>query len=355
VSDNKEWGGLPTLRIFEQFLVFASITFIFGLPKAMADLKTCNGVAAVPGQLVCENFETVSLGNLFGRFESPSTSSQSFKDLFSRGWSGVGGCIGSYCPGAIVNITGYSGQPTRALRFRYEEGPKSDSDGTGLEVKLEIECAFNPSSPLCGNGGAGKDIWVRYRMMTQPVPSNTASCAPNCPTFSTVNDSATKQHYLKSTGESGGPNHSSFSFVLDYFFNSTQMANAVQGDYTACNDPAGCTNNLYQNQSAVSTVDNHWYCVVYHMHMNTPGDSDGYWEMWMDNRKVAYYPNRKWDSSAKQSWMDYFMIYRQSGGYQWRYEDDVIIGNQPLSCDGSTPPPPVSPTPPAAPVGINVR
>lgn len=35
-----------------------------------------------------------------------------------------------------------SALPARVLRFRYEEGPASDSDGSGLEVKIVKECGF---------------------------------------------------------------------------------------------------------------------------------------------------------------------------------------------------------------------
>mgnify|MGYP003382027712 CR=1 FL=1 len=277
------------------------------------------------GETLFEEDYEVTPGDIDSSPPSPTT-----LDLVAKGWGPSGGCPGYYCPGAIVSMQGHDGTETRALRFRYEEGPSSDSDGTGLEVKLHLECAVNPNSPLCGGGPLGhRDIWVRYYYQTQAVPAETPACTPNCPLESSNNLVATKQHYWKSTGESGGPSWG--SFVSNFFWGSKEMAWGYQ-QATDCAFVGGIFDCpiVYPTGGKV-IVDNQWYCIEYHWKGNTLSPTvmaDGVYEQFVDGVQTINEQDRKWDDETHQSKMDYVMIYRQSGGFQWRFEDDFVIGTE---------------------------
>lgn len=292
-------------------------------------------IATRAAPLWSEDFSTITPGDIVGQYGTGNN--QTMNDSVARGWSGEGACPTYYCPGAVVILPGPAGTPVHALRYRYEEGPDSDSDGTGLEVKLALETAFFPANPL-GVGGGLREFYVRYYMQTQPVPPSTPACTPNCPTTSTVNSVATKQHYWRSLGESGGPTWG--SFVIDYFFGSTELATAYQ-QATDCPFEGGIFNcpNLNQNVNHVAIDDGRWYCVEYHWKDNTLTPrvlADGVYELWIDGVPVISSTGRLWDDATHQTKLDNFMIYRQSGGFQWRFETDLVIDTQRIGClDGT--------------------
>jgi hypothetical protein len=66
-----------------------------------------------------------------------------------------------------------------------------------------------------------------------------------------------------------------------------EMMMEQQGATEAMNNPYGFTPNHY---SPVKVKD-HWYKVVQHLSMNTPGVKNGTYEMWVDDQLVMSYTN----------------------------------------------------------------
>ena len=310
------------------------------------------GTVGQAAPLFSEDFSTITPGDIVGYYNTGNPpNSQTMKDLYARGWSGEGYCPAKYgyCPGSVVVMPGPTGTSVHALLYKYEEGPDGpvDTGGTGLEVKLALETGMSPGhiNPLSVNGGL-KEVYVRYYLQTQPVPADTPSCTPNCPTTSTTDYNeygGTKEHYWKSTGESGGPSWG--AIVTNYDFGTKDPDIGYEGA-TDCPFVGGVFDcpGSYQNINHVSIQDNHWYCVEYHWKDNTVSPqvlANGDMEEWIDDKLAISSTGRQWDDATHQTALDYFMIYRQAGGYQWRYETDLVIDTKPIPClDGWTPTPP---------------
>jgi hypothetical protein len=277
-------------------------------------------LAAHSTVLINEDFE-VPAGDLFGQYNA--NLSPTAQALYNKGWTVGASCGGGYCTGAIVSKIGHKGTLSNVLRFRYEEGPSSpDPAPGGYETKIAKECAFGPA--FCF--GQQKEIWERYYLRTEPVPASTPSCAPNCPTTSTTHDVATKQHYFKSLGTPNGA-----SFVTDDMWNSKAMAFAQQ---MAVDCAPNCP-NLY---GGIEVTDNAWHCVETHIKINDMGVANGELGIYIDGVPSMVSTNRVIQDATHATAIDYVMFYRQSGGYQWRFEDDYVMSTTRVGCDGSTAP-----------------
>ncbi len=87
-----------------------------------------------------------------------------------------------------------------------------------------------------------------------------------------------------------------------------------------------------------------WYCVVGHVKLNTPGQSDGVFEFWVNDTLQHSRSNLNWHGNynANPSSMTinavFFESYWNSGSpvEQERYFDNIMIGTNPIPCACAT-------------------
>ncbi len=80
-----------------------------------------------------------------------------------------------------------------------------------------------------------------------------------------------------------------------------------------------------------------WYCITAHVKLNTPGKSDGVFELWVN----GVLQGRRHDINWHASWGDYginavfFENYWNKGSKkeQERFFDNILISTRPISCD----------------------
>ncbi|MBC8125373.1 MAG: hypothetical protein H7X70_06530 [Candidatus Kapabacteria bacterium] len=83
-----------------------------------------------------------------------------------------------------------------------------------------------------------------------------------------------------------------------------------------------------------------WYCVVGHVKLNTPGQSNGVFEFWINDTLQQSVTNLNWHGNynANPSSMTinavFFESYWNSGSpiQQERYFDNIVIGTKPIPC-----------------------
>ena len=96
-----------------------------------------------------------------------------------------------------------------------------------------------------------------------------------------------------------------------------------------------------------------WYCVEAHAKLNTPGQSDGLMELWVNGVLDAQRTGINWVGSYSTYGINvvFFENYWNDGSpvAQERYIDDIVVSTERIGCNGSSPaaPPPPSPPPPA--------
>lgn len=99
-----------------------------------------------------------------------------------------------------------------------------------------------------------------------------------------------------------------------------------------------------------------WVCIETHEQLNTPGQANGVYELWVNGAQVLSARNVMFLVSGDNNKMGINRLYRQVGlGSLWF--DRIAVGDSRIGCIGSpgssTPTPP--PTPPATPTGLTVQ
>lgn len=311
-------------------IILALVVFILGLRVEIVQ-------SAV---IFSENWDDVTEGDIVGRFGVGHN--QVALDLVAKNWFVNTGCWSTtgfsgsgplgYCAGSIISKLGPTGVTTKVLRFRYEEGPASNSADSGMEIRLGKEDGFG-NNPLTGGY---PEIWTRHYLRYEPVPSNTPSCTPNCPVPSNTNVSSEKHHYWKDLMTGPGavnPVMGGFqgSSVLGIGPQSSQDCPFVGGVYD-------CP-TLY---GSIPINDNQWYCIESHIKSNSVGQANGAFEMWVNGVQSLNSQGRILQTNIVNR-INQMLIYRQSGGYRWRFEDEFVVGTTRVGCIGSAPPPDTTP------------
>jgi hypothetical protein len=95
---------------------------------------------------------------------------------------------------------------------------------------------------------------------------------------------------------------------------------------------------------------NTWYCVETHVKLNTPGQSDGVFEFWVNGHLEARQTNLNWVGTYAAYKMNVFSIESYIGDgsprAQERYLDNMVISTQPIGC--------LADSSPLAPTGLQV-
>ncbi len=96
------------------------------------------------------------------------------------------------------------------------------------------------------------------------------------------------------------------------------------------------TTDLFSEENA-----GEWQCVVAHAKLNTPGESDGVFELWINGELQARKENMNWHGNYNSDPEGYginaifFENYWNSGSPQdqERYMDNIVISTEPIGCD----------------------
>ncbi len=117
-----------------------------------------------------------------------------------------------------------------------------------------------------------------------------------------------------------------------------KLASTKYNDFTNLRWMGGVhgTTPLFQNDQTGK-----WYCVVAHVKLNTPGKSDGIFELWVDGHLQGARYDLNWHASWNLQPDSYginavfFENYWNKGSVkeQERYFDNILISTQPISCD----------------------
>lgn len=93
---------------------------------------------------------------------------------------------------------------------------------------------------------------------------------------------------------------------------------------------------------------NRWYCVEHHVRLNTPGQSNGIEEFWVDGNLEARRADLNFVASYTQYAINavFFENWWNTGSprLQERYFDNIVVSTQPIGCLGTAP---TAPRPPA--------
>ncbi|OQW62557.1 MAG: hypothetical protein BVN29_19350 [Nitrospira sp. ST-bin5] len=201
------------------------------------------------------------------------------------------------------------------------------------------------------------DIWIRNWYRTEANPPGTsfryanANEAPIPPVKQAASGAGGKYHYIKGTG----PGNRISGFFINFYGDRAQgfslqnhygpCPNTGYGPYDSC--------NYYPNRAAVQLQDNIWYCIEYHVKLNTPGKDDGIIEMFVNGiLSMGYYDvlargPALVNGNGPNSTFDRITHYTQYNS-GLRYTDDLAVGNTRIGCSkgrgGPDPPPPASPS-----------
>jgi uncharacterized protein YjdB len=87
-----------------------------------------------------------------------------------------------------------------------------------------------------------------------------------------------------------------------------------------------------------------WYCVESHVRLNTAGNSDGVFEVWINGSLEARSTGLNWVGSYSAYGINSVFLenYWNAGApvAEDRYLDNFVVSTQPIGCVGSAPPPP---------------
>lgn len=268
--------------------------------------------------------------------------------LKARGWDFVRGNCNGYCsmsivPGASLRFANPRGGTVLRYEYRSEQDiepvPQQDAHNSNL-IKL-----FNP--PLT-------ELWGRVYFATDVNNAENAT-ATNSLWFCC----GTKLHYIK-------PGAAAPSYLLmgsypslpsggDPHIGVQEMAVCPAGGTPIIKGGNGC-NYAPQNAGHVTVVDKKWYCIEYHIKLNTAHDiADGELEVWIDNTQVVDYKNQLMADALPYTLhnarISQIEVYRQHANHMTRYEDDLVWSSTRVGCDNIV----VDGVAPQAPANLQVQ
>ena len=104
--------------------------------------------------------------------------------------------------------------------------------------------------------------------------------------------------------------------------------------------------------TSLSLQDNRWYCIETHEQMNTPGQSNGIAEAWVDGVKVLTKTDVIWQrAGSNRTWKEFSLMRQNGAGNFWW--DRFAAGTTRIGCLGATSA--SDTTRPASPQGLVIR
>ncbi len=188
------------------------------------------------------------------------------------------------------------------------------------------------------------ELWIRNWYRTEANPPSTffkyadANEPPISPVTTVRSGAGGKYHYIKGTG----PENRISGFFINFYGDRAQGF-SLQNHYGRCpNNGFGPYDscNYYPNRAAIQLQDNKWYCVEYHIKLNTPGKDDGIIEMFVNGvLSMGYYdvlargpvPVNGNGPSSTFNRITHYTQYNSG----LRYTDDLAVGDTRIGCNGS--------------------
>jgi hypothetical protein len=294
----------PTLHA-----IFATIALL-GAQSAWAAATECsNWQSAHPEWVWCDDFE------------SDSSLSQNYFEV-NRNNGGFGVFTG--------NAYGGNG----ALRARWESGMVEAGN-------LKLSFGKTPVAPTRFTDRNFDDIYWRFYMKTSPNWVGQPMKLTRATIFAGSNWSQAAIGHLwdgatlglgldPASGVSGG------SVVTTQYndFANLKWLGKLDG-----------TTQVYS-----SAYRDKWVCVEVHMKLNTPGQSNGEFAFWLDDKLEAQGKTLNWRGTYTAYGINAIFLenYQNTGAAQQqdRYVDNFIVSTQRVGCTAGTTPTPVKPNPP---------
>lgn len=254
------------------------------------------------GWIFCEDFETP--GDPAGVFFDYADSEGNFVPSFEGGASGIGAMKAHYREGL---------EPAGFISVSFGENPINNS-----------------GRPTHGGDGQFDEIYWRFRVKMQ---SGWPDAGPhNLTRISAFAQSDWGQAMVASIGSKG-----------DDVTLQASAASCVQDGQVMCTgiddaesfEPLG----VLTGETPVFSKERsgRWQCVEAHVRLNTPGEVDGVFELWVDGQLEAAQDAVNW----RGSWAD-FGLNLLSIENLWvggapadldRWFDDLVISTQPIGCE----------------------
>lgn len=267
--------------------------------------------------LFSENYE-IAAGDV-------SQGNVQYNNLIARGWDIVSPNCTGYCSMSIV--PGPFGRTGNVLRYEY----RSDQDNEPIPAQdahnSNLIKVFNP--PV-------SELWGRVDFATD-VDTNANPLFMESLWFCC----GTKLHYIKPVG--AGPSYLLGSAYpanpggLMSIYATQEMAVCPQGGTPTYKNGNGC-NNVVPNVTPIIIRDKKWYCVEYHIKLNSAYDkADGAIEVWVDNTKVLNMQNQLMVDgyyTLQNARIGQIEVYRQHANHMYRYEDNLKWSTTRIGCGG---------------------
>ncbi len=229
--------------------------------------------------------------------------------------------------GAFVLVEGIGASGSHAMEAAYRTG----EEGAGwMVLSFGISPIATDGRPSYASEGSFQEVYWRLRLKTEPGwPDVGPGQLTRTVSFASGDWSEAVVAHLRSAGE-------------DVTMEAVPVT-CVTGDKVDC---AG-----YDDQASLESLGSmvgetplfsaelsgEWHCVEGHLVLNTPGQSDGVFEFWIDDELQA---GRK-DLDLRGSWTDYAinaLVIENlwPGGAPAplrRWIDDVVVSTEPIGCD----------------------
>jgi|CXWL01.1.fsa_nt_gi hypothetical protein len=286
-------------------------------PQPIFALALFLALTAQAAPIKSEDFELSQTGDVSG--ESGGSLNGLGQELDARGWYVRGNCV-DYCSMTIAAAP--FGRTGKVLRYEY----RSDQD----DEMVPAQDAHN-SNLIWNFNPAVSELWARYYFATDVATA--ASSATTSRYFS----SGTKLHYIKPvgnapsyiTGQAYADPHGAFNIYA-----TQEMAICPTSGGPTFDGGTGCGNNF--SNGAVLIDDKRWYCVEYHVKINTAyTESDGALETWINGTPVQSLTGLKMVDgyyTLANARIGSIEIYRQHSNHMLRYEDDLVWSTTRVGC-----------------------
>jgi hypothetical protein len=273
--------------------------------------------AAPPGWIFCDDFES----NRLGRYFEYSQKDSSFERADSVGVLGSAGMRVRFRKGQVdagsLKIA-FGKTPTPSMR-------PVDS-GTATYHDLYWRVYVRNDSTWTGGGG---DKLSRAQVLVTPKWAQ----AMGAPVWSGGGGKLPGSNYLTIDPYSGTDPAGKLQTTTYNDFPRLRWLGAVRGS-TPIFD---------------STHVGKWYCVEAHVRLNDPGQSDGVFELWIDDYLEARHANLNWIGDFTGYGINTVFLenYWNAGSpvEQYRYMDNFVVSTQRIGCGRLIPSPSPAPNP----------
>lgn len=253
-----------------------------------------------------------------------------YRALIARGWDWL--CAGVYqdpnpCPNISIEHT-ITHDGDGALRYTYQ-GPSF----VGGVIQPN---SYYGHSWIAKSFTPTREGYEAYWLRFEPNPSGSP---PGTTPLTYVNgegNSSMKMHYFNT----GGLDPYSPTVTFAY---SGVATNSIT--FGLQNPTEGYPSVFLQPSNPINLVAGQWYCVETHQKLNTPGQNDGMWRIWINGILSLNQINYNYNNNSNDA-LRYIQLYRQDAAEaMYRYEDGYTLSTSRIGCNGVASPPDTTPPP----------